>query len=241
MEFRPSLRRLYTTVTDLETYAPIVIPLAFAPVTEANVEIGGITYHTAVLDFGPSSVDGWLANLCEAELGIASPKAEDTVTECERLLVTVLFTDIVDSTERAAQLGDSRWRDLLESHHAIIREELSKFQGSEIDTAGDGFFATFGIPANGIKCACAIINSVRKLGIDIRAGLHLGECEKIGESVRGIGVHIGARVAAQAGAGEVLVSRTIADAMAGSDIKFKDRGTHLLKGIPGEWHLFTVE
>ena len=241
MELRPSLRRLYTTVIDLETYAPIIIPLGFAPIEEAKVVIGETTYHTGALDFGPSSVDGWIASVVGEELGMEKVEAEESITEGTRQLLTVLFTDIVGSTESAAKLGDSHWRDLLERHHTIVREELSMFQGREIDTAGDGFFATFNSPGKGIKCACAINDSVRQLGIDIRAGLHLGECETIGENVRGIAVHIGARVAAKAEAGEILVSSTITDAAAGSDIRFEDRGTHILKGIPGEWRLFTVE
>lgn len=241
MALRPSLRRLYTTVTDLATYAPIVVPLGFAPIEEANVMVGGITYHSALLDFGPSSVDGWIASLVGEELGIESEEDAEKVAEGGRQLVTVLFTDIVGSTERAAQLGDRQWRDLLERHHAIIRADLDRFQGREIDTAGDGFFVTFNSPAKGIECACSIGKSVRQLGIDIRAGLHLGECEEMAGNVRGITVHIGARVAALAGAGEVLVSRTVADAVAGSDIRFEDRGNFTLKGIPGEWRLHSVE
>jgi class 3 adenylate cyclase len=246
MELRPTLRRLYTTVTDLSTYAPIVIPLGFAPLEEANVALGGVTYNSALLDFGASSVDGWLATLVGAELGVEPTEAEEAklpegiVTEHARQLVTILFTDIVSSTERAAELGDRRWRDLLERHHALVRRELARFQGREIDTAGDGFLATFERPAQAIQCASAITDSVRPLGINIRAGLHLGECEMIGEVVRGIAVHIGARVAAIAGTDEVLVSSTVKDAMAGSDIRFEDRGSHILKGIPGEWHLFAA-
>ncbi len=152
-----------------------------------------------------------------------------------------MFTDMVDSTERAAELGDRRWRDLLERHHALVRKELARFQGREIDTAGDGFLATFDRPAKAIQCACAISDSVRELGIQIRAGLHLGECEAVGEAVRGIAVHIGARVAAKAGAGEVMVSSTVKDAVAGSDIELEDRGSHILKGIPGEWGLFAAK
>ena len=241
MALRPSLRRLYTTVIDLETYGPIVTPLGFTPLEGAHVSIGGVTYYTAALDFGPSSVDGWIASVVGAELGIESKEDEKTAAQRDRLLVTILFTDIVGSTERAAKIGDRLWQDLLERHHILIRDELKRFDGLEIDNAGDGFFAAFDRPAQGIRCACAINDSLRQLEIDIRAGLHLGECEKAGESLCGIGVHIGARVAALAKPGEVLVSSTIKEAVAGSDIKFEDSGAHVLKGIPGEWHLFRID
>lgn len=248
MEFRPSLRRLYTTVTDLLTYAPIVQPLGFAPVTDANVVVGGRTYHAAVLDFGPSSVDGWLSALVGGELGVESAPAagapqpaEGAIVERRRLLVSVLFTDIVGATEQAARLGDRQWGDLLERHHALVRREIGQFQGREIDTAGDGFFATFDTPIRAIQCASAISDSIRPLGIEVRAGLHTGECEVVEKKVAGIAVHIGARVAAMARAGEVLVSSTVKDLVAGSDIRFEERGTHVLKGIPGEWRLFGVK
>ena len=165
----------------------------------------------------------------------------ETIPEHRRSLLTVLFTDIVDSTKKAVELGDSHWQDLLEQHHAIVRRELLRFKGCEIDTAGDGFFATFDRPANAIQCAHNIINSVRELSIEIRAGLHLGECEITDKAVRGITVHIGARVVAKAEGGEVLVSSTVKDTVAGSDIRFKERGSHVLKGIPGEWNLFAVK
>jgi pimeloyl-ACP methyl ester carboxylesterase len=160
-------------------------------------------------------------------------------TEC--ILATVLFTDIVDSTRRAAELGDRQWRDLLERHHSLVRGELNHFRGQEIDTAGDGFFATFDGPARGIRCACAIRDAVSSLGITIRAGLHTGECEVMGEKVSGIAVHIGARAMKKAEPGEVLVSSTVKDLVAGSGLHFNDRGKHSLKGIPGEWRLFLVE
>jgi class 3 adenylate cyclase/esterase/lipase len=160
-------------------------------------------------------------------------------TEC--ILATVLFTDIADSTKRAADLGDQRWRDLLELHHSRVRGELDHFRGKEIDTAGDGFFATFDGPARGIRCACAIRDSVSSLGINIRAGLHTGECELMGDKVSGLAVHIGARVMEKSNPGEVLVSSTVKDLVAGSGLRFNDRGKHPLKGIPGEWRLFLVE
>jgi class 3 adenylate cyclase len=161
--------------------------------------------------------------------------------EPERVLATVLFTDIVGSTAKASELGDARWRELIQAHHGVIRRQLVRFRGTELDTAGDGFFASFDGPARAIRCACAISEGVRELGIEIRAGLHTGECERIDEKVGGIAVNIGARVAAEAAAGEVLVSSTVKDLVAGSGIEFRDRGAAELKGVPGEWRLFAVE
>jgi class 3 adenylate cyclase len=158
----------------------------------------------------------------------------------DRVLATVLFTDIVGSTKRAVELGDRGWRDLLESHHLLIRRALESWRGLEVDTAGDGFLATFDGPARAIRCACAIRDAVRGLGLEIRAGLHTGECEVHGETVAGIAVHIGARVAALAGPGEVLVSSTVRDLVAGSGIEFEGRGEYELKGVPGRWQLYSV-
>jgi class 3 adenylate cyclase len=161
--------------------------------------------------------------------------------EPDRVLATVLFTDIVRSSERASALGDRGWRELLERHHALVRRELLRFRGVELDTAGDGFLASFDGPARAIRCACAIVGSLRELDLEIRAGLHTGECELLDGKVAGIAVHTGARVAAHAQPGEVLVSRTVKDLVAGSGIRFADRGVHELAGVPGEWHLFAVE
>ena len=158
----------------------------------------------------------------------------------ERVLATILFTDLVDSTARASELGDRRWHELVEQHHRLIRTQLGYFRGREMDTAGDGFFATFDGPARGIRCACAIRDGVRALGLEIRAGLHTGECELMDDKVGGIAVHIGARVASVAQPGEVLVSRTVRDLVAGSGIGLDDRGEHALKGVAGEWHLYAV-
>jgi pimeloyl-ACP methyl ester carboxylesterase len=158
----------------------------------------------------------------------------------DRVLATVLFTDIVDATRTAAELGDRRWRDLLTSHHIMVREQLAKFRGREIDTAGDGFLAAFDGPARAVRAASAIAENVRRLGLEIRAGLHTGECEVMGPKLGGIAVHVGARIAALAKAGEVLVSSTVKDLVAGSGLRFEDRGAHALKGIPGEWHVFAV-
>jgi class 3 adenylate cyclase/pimeloyl-ACP methyl ester carboxylesterase len=167
--------------------------------------------------------------------------AADREAEPDRVLATVLFTDIVGSSERAASLGDRGWREVLERHHELVRRQLLRYRGVEVDTAGDGFFASFDGPARAIRCAQAISESVRELGIEIRAGLHTGECELANGKVAGIAVHTGARVASQAQAGEVLVSSTVKDLVAGSGIEFRDRGAVPLKGIPGEWHVFVVE
>jgi pimeloyl-ACP methyl ester carboxylesterase len=160
--------------------------------------------------------------------------------QSNRVLATVMFTDIVGSTVRAAELGDQRWRDLLATHDAAVRRELKRFEGREVKTMGDGFFATFAAPSRAIACACALRDAVHQFGIDVRVGLHTGECEIMGADVGGLAVHTGARVAAHAGAGEVLVSSTVKDLVAGGRIGFVDRGTHELKGVPGEWRLFAV-
>lgn len=160
--------------------------------------------------------------------------------EPDRVLATVLFTDIVSSSEHAAALGDRAWREVLERHRALVRRQLVRFRGNELDTAGDGFFASFDGPARAIRCACAIADSVRELGLEVRSGLHTGECELVEGKVAGIAVHTGARVASEAHADEVLVSSTVKDLVAGSGLAFTDRGLHELKGIPGEWRLFAV-
>jgi class 3 adenylate cyclase len=157
------------------------------------------------------------------------------------VLATVLFTDIVGSTKRAAELGDRAWRALLDTHNALVRREIARFRGHEVKTAGDGFLARFDGPARAIRCAAAIRDQVRALGIDVRAGLHTGECELLDDDLGGIAVHIGARITAEARPGEVLVSSTVKDLVAGSGIRFADRGARALKGVPGEWRLFAVE
>jgi class 3 adenylate cyclase len=160
--------------------------------------------------------------------------------EPDRVLVTVLFTDIVGSTAKADELGDRRWRRLLESHDTIVRRELERFRGREVRTTGDGFLATFDGPARAIRCACAMRDAVGEVGIEIRAGLHTGEVELAGSDLAGIAVHVGARVAALADASEVLVSSTVSDLVAGSGIEFAERGEHELKGVPGRWRLYAV-
>ena len=161
--------------------------------------------------------------------------------EPERVLSTVLFTDIVGSSERAVSLGDRAWRELLGNHHTVVRRELARFRGREMDAAGDGFFASFDGPARAIRCACAIVESMPELGLEVRVGLHTGECELMDGKVAGIAVHTGARVASYAQPGEVLVSSTVKDLVAGSGLAFEDRGAYDLKGIPGEWRLYAVE
>jgi class 3 adenylate cyclase len=163
------------------------------------------------------------------------------VREPDRALATVLFTDIVASTEHATRLGDRRWLAVQDQHDAIVKQELDRHRGRFIDSAGDGLLATFDGPARAVRCAQAICGSVRSLGIEVRAGLHCGEVELRGEDIGGIAVHIAARVMARAGAGEVIVSSTVKDLVAGSGIVFADRGTHTLKGVPEEWRLFAVE
>jgi class 3 adenylate cyclase len=192
-------------------------------------------------DFGPPLGDQeQLFAELERFLSVALEDDRERSSEAERALATVLFTDIVGATAAAAEFGDRRWRELLTAHHDRIRRELARYRGREVDTAGDGFFATFDGPARAIHCACAAADAVAELGLDIRAGLHTGECELVEGKVGGLAVHIGARIAAKAEPGEVLVSSTVKDLVAGSGIEFDDRGTHELKGVPGEWHLYSV-
>jgi len=161
--------------------------------------------------------------------------------EVDRVLTTLLFTDIVASTERAADLGDRRWRDLLDEHYRRVRREVDRFRGREIRTLGDGFLGTFDGPARAIRCGCAVAADAEELGVPVRVGVHTGEVELHDGDVAGLAVHIGARVAAEAGAGVVLVSGTVRDLVVGSGVRFLDRGEHRLKGVPGEWHLFAVQ
>jgi pimeloyl-ACP methyl ester carboxylesterase len=160
--------------------------------------------------------------------------------EHDRVLATVLFTDIVGSTRLAADLGDRGWRELLQRHHAVVRGELDRYRGREVDTAGDGFLATFDGPARAVRCAQSIVDALRSLGVEVRAGVHTGEVELMGTRIGGIAVHIGARVAGLAAPGEVLVSGTVKDLVAGSGLEFHDRGAHVLRGVPGEWMLFAA-
>ena len=181
----------------------------------------------------------WLGNRDELLNAVEQFLTGKTRThEPERLLATVMFTDIVGSTERAAVLGDNRWRELLEAFYARVRELLQLYRGREISMAGDGFLAVFDGPARTIRCASAIREALRALGLDVRCGVHTGECELVGKGLAGIAVHIGARVSALAGSGEILVSQTVRDLVAGSGLSFNERGKHRLKGVPDEWRLF---
>jgi class 3 adenylate cyclase len=158
-----------------------------------------------------------------------------------RIVATVMFTDVVGSTERALALGDRAWTDLLELHNARVRVQLHRFGGAEIDTAGDGFLAWFGAPSIALECARAVLESVAELGVSLRIGVHTGECEVTGDKLRGIAIHVGARVADIAGPGEILVSQTVRDLLAGSGIEFAERGSRELKGSPGEWRLYAAQ
>jgi class 3 adenylate cyclase len=160
--------------------------------------------------------------------------------DIDRVLATVLFTDIVGSTEHMARVGDKAWKEQLDRHHAAVRRELASFRGREINVAGDGFFATFDGPARGVRCALSIQDAARQMGIEIRAGLHTGEVELHGDNVAGMAVHIGARVAGMANAGATLVSNTVKDLVSGSGLRFEDLGAHPLKGVPGEWRLYAA-
>ena len=189
-----------------------------------------------------SFLGDWQAVIREVESFLVPlAAAPDEEPEPESVLATVLFTDIVGSTAQAASVGDRAWRELLDRHHSAIRTQLSRFRGRELDTAGDGFFASFDGPARAIRCACAIRGAIGELDLEVRAGLHTGECEVLDGKVAGIAVSIGARVAAEAGPGEVLVSQTVKDLVAGSGIAFENRGVAELKGVPGEWQLYAVE
>jgi class 3 adenylate cyclase/pimeloyl-ACP methyl ester carboxylesterase len=182
-------------------------------------------------------VEPWRESFQELAAFLTGRQAE---VADDRALATVLFTDIVDSTRRAAEIGDRDWRALLDAHDAVVRAQLTRFRGREVSTAGDGFLATFDGPQRAIRCAMAIRDAVQSLGIEVRAGLHTGECEIRGDDIGGIAVHIGARVSALAGPNDVLVSSTLRDLVIGSGLEFDDRNTHELKGVPGEWRLFAV-
>ena len=242
-----ALIRLYTEVDIRDVLPTIAVPTLVAhrtgdrmvPIAAARALAAGIpgaklvelpgNDHVPVAD--PDQI------IDEVEEFLTGHRAE---REPDRMLATVMFTDIVDSTRRAAELGDKGWRRLLERHDQLMRRALERHRGREVKTIGDGFLATFDGPARGIRCATSVQEAVRELGIEIRAGLHTGEVEVMGDDIAGIAVNIGARVGAAAGPGEVLVSRTVTDLVAGSGIDFRDRGVHMLKGVPGEWQLYAV-
>ena len=211
--------------------SPLALDASLAVAAEIpgaqSMRVSGTDYWGMFLS--PEIADE-LERLAAGEIG---PTVPDSV------LTTLLFTDIVGSTTRAAELGDRAWRDLLARHHAAVRRELARFRGEERDTAGDGFFATFDGPARAIRCGQAMLESVRALGLELRAGIHTGECELHEGKVAGVALSIGARICATAGAGELLVSRTVKDLVAGSGLAFEDRGLHELKDV-GEWELYAV-
>jgi class 3 adenylate cyclase len=182
-------------------------------------------------------VEPWRASFQEIHEFLTGHQAE---VADDRVLATVLFTDIVDSTRRAADIGDRDWHALLDAHDAVVRSQLARFRGREVSTSGDSFLATFDGPQRAIRCAMSIRDAVQSLGIEVRAGLHTGECEVRGEDIGGIAVHIGARVSALAGPNDVLVSSTLRDLVIGSGLEFEERGAYALKGVPGEWRLFAV-
>ena len=182
-------------------------------------------------------VEPWRESFQEIHKFLTGQQAE---VADDRVLATVLFTDIVDSTRRASEIGDRDWHALLDAHDAVVRAQLAHFRGREVNTSGDGFLAMFDGPQRAIRCAMSIRDAVQALGIQVRAGLHTGECEVRGDDIGGIAVHIGARVSALAGPNDVLVSSTLRDLVIGSGLEFEDRGAHELKGVPGEWHISAV-
>jgi class 3 adenylate cyclase len=200
-------------------------------------EIPGARYVELPGDAHPPWLGDTAALVVEIQQFLTGSRA---TVEVERVLATVLFTDIVGSTERAVALGDRAWRDLLDRHHTVVRREIQRYRGSEVGTTGDGFLATFDGPARAIRCAKGIRDAVRSLGLEVRIGVHTGECERSDGTIAGVAVHTGARVMAQAGAGEILVSSTVKDLVAGSGLDFREHGTYTLKGLPGEWRLFAV-
>jgi class 3 adenylate cyclase len=236
MDIRAVLPAIQAPTLVLHAAGDLVVPVAAGRYLADHidgarfVELAG-DGHFLFLD----EVDQYLEEVAEFITG-TRPAAEP-----DRVLVTLLFTDIVGSTEHAGQLGDRRWRELLDRHDATVRRQLERFQGKEIKTVGDGFVATFDGPARAIRCACAIRDAVRRLGLDVRAGLHTGEVERRGDDIGGIAVHVAQRVCGIARGGEVLVSRTVVDLVAGSPIRFSEGQDHELKGVPGIWRLFAVE
>ena len=242
-----ALMRYFLSSMDVRPFLPLVqSPTLVLQVTESPFIILSHGQYVADHIPGATFVPMSGGNMTPPFGPDAAPEIAQFLTgtrqsfEVDRVLTSVLFTDIVGSTERAASMGDQRWRSVLDSHDRLVREQLRHFRGREIKTTGDGFLASFDGPARAIRCAHAIVGMVEALGIKIRAGLHTGECEVRGDDLGGLAVHIAARVGAIAGPGEVLVSGTVKDLVAGSDIAFTERGEHQLKGVPGTWKLFAV-
>jgi class 3 adenylate cyclase/alpha-beta hydrolase superfamily lysophospholipase len=237
------IARMAAAVDVRDVLPSIRVPTLVMAVERARGEAEYVTEHIPEARFvpigGPDSLFWEAEGLAEEVTSFAT--GVWGTAEPETVLATILFTDIVGSTAKAAELGDRAWADLIRRHHSVVRAELGRFRGRELDTAGDGFFASFDGPVRAIRCAAAIGDGMGDLGLEVRAGLHTGECEMVGDKLAGIAVNLGARVAAQAEAGEVLVSSTVKDLVAGSDLVFEDRGEHELKGIPGEWRLYALD
>jgi class 3 adenylate cyclase/alpha-beta hydrolase superfamily lysophospholipase len=231
LDARDALRLIQVPTLVLHAKNNVVVPIEQGRYLAEHIS-GATFVELAGGDIYAATSEGAIDDVVEFLTGERPP------VELDRILTTVLFTDIVGSTQRAEREGDRRWSELLSAHHKVVRSELHHFRGQEIDTAGDGFLATFDGPARAIRCACAIRDRMDALGLQIRAGLHTGEVELSDEGPRGLAVHIGARVGAAAGPGEVLVSRTVADLVVGSGIELVDRGEHELKGVPGKWRLY---
>ncbi len=234
--------------TDLRAVLPsITVPTLVTHVTgdrlvpvELGREVASLIPGARFLEYEGEDAYAWneMPALDDIEEFLTGRRAEPDV---DRVLATVMFTDIVGSTEAAARMGDQRWRELLGDHHEMVRLELSRWRGTEVKTIGDGFLATFDGPARAVRCADAIRASVQSLGLELRAGLHTGECELVGNDVAGIAVHIGARVMSSAQPGEILASSTVKDLVVGSGLQFADRGLHALRGLPEQWRLYALE
>jgi class 3 adenylate cyclase len=206
---------------------------------EAGREVAALIPDARFIEYPGTDTYGWVEgpSLDDVEEFLTGRRPAQ---EVDRVLATVMFTDIVGSTAAASRLGDGPWRELLAAHHSVVRGELDRWRGTEVKTIGDGFLATFDGPARAVRCAAEIVEQVRTLGLQLRAGLHTGECELVGDDVAGIAVHIGARVMACAQAGEVLASSTVKDLVVGSGLRFEDRGLHTLRGVPDQWRLYTL-
>jgi class 3 adenylate cyclase len=223
---------------------------AFAPSTAGDPAMEGVWGRFQRAGASPAMARAVMAALFEIDVRDVLPtirvptlilhRTGDLVAPVDRVLATVMFTDIVGSTRRAAEAGDRRWRELIKRHDELTRRQLDRYRGQEVKSLGDGFLATFDGPARAIECACAIRDGVTPHGLEVRAGLHTGECELFGGDVRGMAVNIGARVGALAGANEVLVSSTVKDLVVGADLEFTERGEHQLKGVPGKWRLYAA-
>ena len=235
LDVRAALPALQAPTRVLHVADSPIVPLAHGRYLADHIEGATLT----VLPGGSLSMTPNLSSVLDELSEFLTGQRPEP--EFDRVLTTVVFTDIVDSTAHAAALGDHRWRELLDSHDALIRDQLAHFRGVEVKTTGDGFLAAFDGPARAVRCCQAIVDAVAALGIEVRAGLHTGECERRGDDLSGLAVHIAARVGALAGPSEILTTSTVRDLVVGSDLSFGDRGSHTLKGVPGTWTLLAVE